>query len=483
VSPAVQHARGQRLTGFDAGFLYQETPSAHMHTLKIAVLDPSTVPGGYSFQLVHDVLASRIHLLPPFTRRIVPIPWSLHHPVWIEDPAFDLSDHLFLVRAAAPGGPHELGKIISDVAGRGLDRRKPLWEIHVVEGLERGRIACIAKVHHTLADGVSSAEMLMAVMGDDGVPDSSWLGGAGEPVRPEPQAVPSGRTLVVDALLDLVRLLITLPRQLARTARGLAEMRRRTKAADVAPPRVFSGPRTSFNRALSPERIFAFTSLDLDEAKRIKNLTGTTLNDVVMAICAGALRRYLADRGEPVDRPLVAGVPVSTRTEEQRGTYGNRVSNMFTSVPADLADPLDRLRAINAVNQTARAQADALAGDSFEALNEYTPPPLTTLYARLMGRLRIADRTRSPINLVISNVPGPSVPLSIAGARLEAIYSVGPILEGIGLNITMWSYLGQMNFGLLSSPTLLPDLWRLAELLPESMAELLKAAEVGSASA
>jgi WS/DGAT/MGAT family acyltransferase len=447
-----------------------------MHTLKIAVMDPATVPGGYSFQLVHEVLASRIHLLPPFTRRIVPVPYGLHHPVWVEDPDFDLADHLFRVVLPAPGGPRELGDAISEVAGRPLDRAKPLWEIHVVEGLERGRIACIAKVHHALADGVSSAEMLIAVMGDNGVPDAQWLAG-NEPIRPVPQALPSRGSLIADALLDLVRLLAAFPGQLRRTISGLREMRRRRSAADAAPPRVFSGPRTSFNRALSADRIFAFTSLELEEAKRVKKASGTTLNDVVMAVCAGALRRYLAERGEPVDRPLVAGVPVSTRTDEQRGTYGNRVSNMFTTVPANLADPLARLYAISAVNRTAKAQTDALGSDSFEALNEYTPPPLTTLYARIMSRLRIADRTRSPINLVISNVPGPSAPLSIAGARLEAIYSVGPILEGIGLNITMWSYLGQMNFGLLSCRSLLPDLWRLADLLHDAMAELVKAAE------
>ena len=452
-----------------------------MHTLKIAVMDPATVPGGYSFQLVHDVLASRIHLLPPFTRRIVPVPYGLYHPVWVEDPDFDLTDHLYRIVLPSPGGPRQLGQAISDVAARPLDRAKPLWEIHVVEGLERGRIAFIAKVHHALADGVSSAEMLMAVMGDDGVPDGKWLTGD-QPVRPAPQPLPSRRSLITGALIDLARLLTTLPGQLRRTANGLREMRRRTSASEASPPRVFSGPRTSFNRALSADRIFAFTSLELDEAKRVKKLTETTLNDVVMAVCAGALRRYLAERGEPIDRPLVAGVPVSTRTAEQRGTYGNRVSNMFTTVPADLADPLARLRSISAVNRAAKAQADALGSDSFEALNEYTPPPLTTLYARIMSRLRIADRTRSPINLVISNVPGPTAPLSIAGARLEAIYSVGPILEGIGLNITMWSYLGQMNFGLLSCQSLLPDLWRLADLLHDSMAELVKAAEaIGNA--
>jgi diacylglycerol O-acyltransferase len=275
---------------------------------------------------------------------------------------------------------------------------------------------------------------------------------------------------------DLVTSVKTLPDQLRRSLAGARELRRRAKSTDVRAPRVFSGPKTSFNRALTPERIFAFTSLDLDSAKQIKNRTSTTLNDVVMAVCAGAVRDYLLRRGEPTDRPLVAGVPVSTRTPDQRGTYGNRVSNMFTTLPVDLPDPLERLNALHRVNQTARAQTEALGRDSFEALTEYTPPPLVRLYARLTRRLWLTDRSRPPINLVVSNVPGPSTPLSIAGARLEAIYSVGPILEGIGLNITMWSYLNQMNFGLLSCPLLMPDLWELAGGMHDAMDELAKAA-------
>jgi WS/DGAT/MGAT family acyltransferase len=461
--------RPHRLTGFDAGFLYQETRTAHMHTLKVAVLDPATVPGGYSFGLVRDVLSSRLHLLPPFTRRIVPVPLGLHHPVWVEDPEFDLDNHLFRLGLPAPGGPRELGDVISMVASHPLDRSRPLWEIHVVEGLERGRVACVAKVHHALADGVSSAEMLMAVMGSDAAPD---VGGGG---RPRGQALPGKAELMASALVDLVRLLVTFPGQVRRTTGRLKEMRRRSQEAEVAAPRPFSGPRTPFNRALSSDRIFAFTSLDLGEAKAIKAATGTTLNDVVMALCAGAVRSWLAGRGEPVDAPLVAGVPMSTRTPEQQGTYGNRVSNMFTSLPVHLADPVARLHAVSAVNRTAKAQADALGRDSWEALTEYTPPPVMTLYARLLGRLKVGDRSRSPINLVISNVPGPATPLSIVGAQLEAIYSVGPILEGVALNITMWSYLGRMNFGLLSCRRLMPDLWDLADVLPDALSELAKA--------
>lgn len=462
--------RARRLSGFDAGFLYQETPTAHMHTLKVALVDPATVPQGYSFELLREVLAGRMHLLPPFTRRILPVPGGLHHPVWIEDPDFDLDNHLFRVRLPAPGGSRELGAVISEVAGQPLARHRPLWEIHVVEGLERGRIACIAKVHHALADGVSSAEMLLAVMGETAVATSG---------RRPPEPVPRPATLLAVALVDLASLFRTLPRQLRRTTARLVEMNRRARQSDVRAPRPFSGPRTPFNGALTAERIFAFASLDLADARAIRRATGTTLNDVVMAVCAGALRAWLIGRETPVTDPLVVGVPVSTRTAEQRGTYGNRVSNMFTSLPIHLDDPHARLLAISRVNRVAKDQTDALGNDSFEALSEYTPPPLVTLWARLLGRLRLADRGPAPINLIISNVAGPTSVLSIAGAQLEAIYSVGPILEGVGLNITMWSYLGRMNFGLLSCPRLVPDLWDLADGLADALSELAGAVDTG----
>jgi diacylglycerol O-acyltransferase len=470
--------RPQRLTGFDAGFLYQETPTAHMHTLKVAVLDPAGVPGGYSFDLVREVLLAHLHLLPPFTRRMVPVPLALHHPVWVEDPALDLDNHLVRAALPAPGGPREFGALISQVAGRPLDRSHPLWEIHMVEGLERGRIGCIAKVHHAVADGVSSAELLMSVMGagtgpTEYGPDGQTTSAPGMCRSPGP--APPSSQLLADAVVDLVRLLLTLPGQVRRSAAALRAMRARAAASDVRAPRVFSGPKTSFNRALTADRIFAFTSLDLAQAKEVKARHDTTLNDVVMAACAGAVRAYMERRGDAVDQPLVVGVPMSTRTAEQRGTYGNRVSNMFASLPVHLADPVDRLHATSRVNRVARAQAEALGPDSFEALSEYSPPLAVTLYARTVGRLKLADRGRPPINLVISNVPGPATPLSIAGAELEAIYSVGPILEGIGLNITMWSYRGQMNFGLLSCRSIMPDLWDLAGDIHNAMDELAKA--------
>ena len=461
----------QRLSGLDAGFLYMETPTLHMHTLKIAVLDPSTVPGGYSFERVAQILGERLHLLPPFRRRLVAVPFGLHHPLWVEDPDFELARHVHRTVAPPPGGTHELAAVISDIAGRQLDRRRPLWEIWVVEGLAGGNVGFVAKIHHAAADGVAAAQLLANVLETEPAP---------RPPRPaeaewRPDRIPSRRELVVQALSERVRQLLGIPGLLRRTVSGLRAVARRRRSGAVSPPVPFSTPTTSFNRALTSDRLFTMTSLALDDVKAVKSAFGVTVNDVVLAVCAGALRRYLADRGELPARPLVAGVPVSVAGDDAR-LGGNRVSNMFTALRTDVADPVERLLAIHEVTKAAKEVHNVLGAEMLEAWSELTPPAPFAAWMRLYSRLKLADRHRPPINLVVSNVPGPAQALYVAGARLLALWSMGPILEGIGLNVTVWSYLGQLNFGLVACPQAMPDLWGLTDHLHDALEELTKAA-------
>jgi diacylglycerol O-acyltransferase / wax synthase len=467
----------QRLTAFDAGFLYMETPSLHMHTLKISILDPSTIPDGYRFERVREVLAERLHLLPPFRRRLVPIPFSLHHPVWIEDPEFDLDRHLHRVEVRAPGGMREFSELCSDSASRQLDRRQPLWELWVVEGLEHGHVGFVAKIHHAAADGVAAAGMLASVL--DASPDAAAPAAPAAPWRPD--RVPTRGELVRGALTAWVRVIAGLPALLRRTMRGLRAVVRRRRASSVSPPiPLVHTPKTSFNRALTANRSFVMTSMSLDEVKRVKSAFGVTVNDVVLGICAGGLRRYLERRGELPDRPLVAGVPVSARgatADADDGEYrANVVSNMFTSLRTDLIDPVARLHAIHDVTGAAKEVHNALGADMLMEWVEFTPPGPFAAWMRLYSRLRLADRHRPAINLVVSNVPGPRDPLYIAGARLTAIYSMGPILEGIGLNVTVWSYLDQLGFGIVACPETMPDLWDFVDDLHDALDELSKLA-------
>lgn len=468
----------RRMSALDAQFLYleDENPASHAHTIKVSIYEPG--PEGYSFSASKDAFRARLHRLPPFRWRAVPTPFDLHHPVWIEDPSFDLDFHVRRMAAPQPGGQKELGEIVSEIASRALDRSRPLWELYLVEGLEGGRVAAVAKVHHAVADGVSSAELLDLYhdLEPQAPPRSTDPVPAAGPEH-HPEAVPSRTRLLLAAIRDVVRLLVTgLPAMLAvakevrarRTVEGLA-------AAD-APPKPFTAPPVSFNNVITPHRQFAFTTLSLEDAKRVKNAFGATINDVFLAAVAGGLRRYLEPRGELPDQPLVASVPVSTRSEEQAGTWGNQLAKMYVSLPTHIGDPVERLQAARSAARTSKDELQVTRGARLENWIEFFPLPLLRLTARLF--IRIHRHTgRATENLIVSNVPGPKQPLWAGSARLSAFYSVGPVSPGIGLNITVWSYVDQLNISLIACREAVPDLWALTDAIRESAAELIKEAE------
>jgi len=451
----------ERLTGQDAGFLYNETPSQHMHTLKIAVVDFSDAPAPYSFDGFRQVLADRIHLLPALRRRVVWAPLHLAHPWWVEDPDFDLDRHLTRVTAAAPGGREQLDAEASAVASVGLPRDRPLWDLRVVEGLAGGRVAFITKIHHCVADGARAAEMLAAIAGS---------GPAARPERWDPPELPTRAQLLRQAILDIVRITSGVPALVGRSLRAGIDLVRHRRLGGPKPATPFTGAKTSFNAALTSRRHFATGDLSLDQLKRIKQAHSTTLNDVVLAMVTGALRRHLEERGELPDRPLVAGVPVSTRTGEGEGA--NRVSNLFVSLPVQEPDPARRLAIIHDSTKGAKAQYDVLGTDMLADWSELTPGRAYSALVGWYSRRNLADRGRPPINLVVSNVPGPRQPLHLAGARIVEIYSMGPILEGIGLNLTVWSYGDRLYAGMVTCPDAMDDVDRLVGRLPAALDEL-----------
>lgn len=445
-----------RMTGMDAGFLYMETPTIHMHTIKAAVIDPSTVPGGYTFERFREVLGERLYLLPPFRRRVVEVPFGLHHPVWVEDPDFDIDRHIRRIVLDAPAGRREMDDAVAAIASTPLPRDRPLWEIVVVEGMPEGRVGFVAKIHHALADGVAAAELLANVM--DLEPEPAAPPVAGEPWRGE--EMPSRWALIWSALGEALSGIARLPALVGRTLRSLLAVGRRRREATVPTPvPMLDTPNVSFSTSLTPSRIFATTMISLDEIRAVKTAADVTVNDVLLALVAGALRRYLLDRGELPEVPLVAGVPVSTdHPDAIRRLGGNKVSNLFTALPTHLDDPIERLRAVHEVTAAAKEVHNLLGVDMLADWVEYTPPRPYAWLARQYSRYRIADRHRPPINLVVSNVPGPREPLYVAGARLESIYSVGPVLEGIGLNVTAWSYLDQVHVSAIACRDVMPGL-------------------------
>jgi len=469
----------ERLSGLDAGFLHQESPTVHMHTLKIALLDPSTVPGGYSFDRFRDELGLRLHLLPLFRKRLVDVPLGLHDPMWADDPEFDLDRHIRHRRVPAPGGRWEMDQAIAEIASHPLPRDRPLWETTVIEGLDGDMIAFVTKIHHAVADGVAAAALLAGVTSSTPQPSASdspvekadWIG----------EPLPGRFTLFRLGLGERLRTLLRLPSLLRRTIHNLIAVARRRRGPGVNAPRpVVDAPITRFNRSLTADRAFASVSLDFDRLRQVKAQLGVTLNDVLLAMVAGALRAFLMERGELPDSPLVAGVPVSTdEPDAARRLGGNKVSNLFTGLPTEEVDPLERVRRIHEVTAEAKVVQNLLGAAMLADWSDFTGRPYGWLM-RQYSRSRVADRGRPMINLVVSNVPGPRDHLYVAGARIDAIYSVGPIVESVGLNVTAWSYGDRLNVSMLACRDHLPDLHDISAGLDPALHELEVAAASSS---
>ncbi len=467
----------QRLTGLDASFLYLETPSSHMHVAGLMILDPSSVDGGITLERVKEIYGQRLHMAPPFRRRLVDVPFGLHHPLWIEDPDFDIDYHIRSTALPGPGSPEQLATLVGRLSALALDRTRPLWEVWVIEGLEDGNVAVLSKVHHAAIDGAAGNELTVALL--DLTPEVALH----EPETPwVPDRVPTELELLGYAANSLVRQPVRVARALNRTAGAALALRRRNREEPhlVPPPSPFSAPRTSFNTALTARRSFAYTTLSLPAVKAVKNATASTVNDVVLALCSGALRHYLDEHDEHLDGPLVAMVPVSVRSDDEKDVLGNRITSMFASLATDIDDPLDRLKVIRECMAEAKVQHQAIGADTLGDWAEFAAPALVGTAARLYSRTKMADHHRPVFNVTISNVPGPSFPLYSIGAPMVANYPVGPIMDGGGINLTVMSYLDRLDFGLLACPDVVEDIWSIANGLHRALHELIEATGVSA---
>jgi len=468
----------ERLSGLDATFLYLETPSLHMHVSMAAVFDPTTVPGGYSFDKLRSLVSSRLVLAPIFRRRLVDVPFRLGHPYWVDDPTFDLDYHMRRAALPSPGGIEELSRFVGDVCSRQLDRTKPLWEMHIVEGLRGGQIALVTKIHHCTIDGVSGAELLAQLF--DLEPDAPSPEPAAEP--PATERLPSDVQLITQALLARLTRPVDITRLAWRTGRAVLDVRRVRQSGGTGRAALpLTTPRTSLNGAVTPHRRVALSTISLEDAKRVKRACDTTVNDVVLAVCAGALRRYLIDGNELPDDPLVATVPVSVAPAVGNRPGANKVSAMFVALPVQIEDPLKRLLTIRDSTKGAKQEHNALGADVLLNWAEHATPNVFSAAARAYTRLKLAERHRPIHSLVISNVPGPDFPLYLAGAELVAGFPLGPVMDGAGLNITVMSYRGVLNWGLMACAETVPRVAALASYIPEALDELLRAAELGPA--
>lgn len=462
----------ERLTGLDAAFLSLETPSNHMHLMAVAVLDPTDVPGGFTAETVKRLIENRLDTLPPFRRRVVRVPFGLHHPLWIEDPGFDIDFHIRQVAVPEPGGPRELAAFVGEVAGWPLDRDRPLWQMWVVEGLEHGHAALVAKVHHAAVDGASGVEVLASLVDLEPTPVATPEA-SDEPWHAD--RVPGDIEMIGASMVSIARQPVRMARAVVHLGKSLARLGTRLRNEDVHAGVPFTAPRLSWNVMITPHREVAFTAISLDDVKVVKNAFGATVNDVVLAVLSGAFRRYFVERDELPDRPLVAVIPTSVRSMDEK-QMGNRVSAMFTQLSTDLDDPLDRLAAVQETMSGAKQVHADIGGNTLEEWAELAAPAMLARGARLYSQLRLADRHPPIHNLVVSNVPGPQFPLYMAGSRLVDFYPMGPVFDGAGLNVTAMSYRDRVDVGFMACREAVPDLWRLAAEVPEALAELVKLA-------
>lgn len=466
----------ERLSGLDATFLYLETPTHHMHVAMTMVLDPSTMPGGYSFDKIKTFIRSRLHVVPLFHRRLAEVPFRLNHPVWIEDPNFDLDYHIRRIGAPAPGGRRELAELAGQIASTQLDRTRPLWEMWIVEGLKQDRIGVVTKVHHAAVDGASGADFLVHLFDLEPIDASKF----GEPQDLPVEHVPNELELLGHAAASLGRQAANMPALLGRTAQSVTRVikgRRDPEKLVGAVP--LSAPSTPWTGSVTGHRSTAFARVPLDEIKRIKNTFGCTVNDVVLALVSGTLRHYLDDHSALPDDSLIAVCPISVAdaSDAPKGPSANRVSGMFVSLGSDIDDVHDRIAHIRQSTKGAKQEHNAIGASLLMELAEYASPNIFNLASRLYSSAGLADRHRAIHNVIISNVPGPTFPLYYAGAELVAAYPLGPVMEGCGLNITVFSYRGSVDIGFMACRELIPDVWDLADATERAMAELSTAAD------
>lgn len=460
----------QMLSALDATFIYLESEHSPMAIGAVYVIDAKDTPRNFSYESWYSLTESRLKLSKVFRERLVEVPWDLSFPYWIRDPDFNLDNHLPKVRLPSPGGMAELMQMAASTWGQVLDRERPLWEISFVEGLDniadisKGSYALITKVHHAAVDGKASAEMMSALMdttarirqveGED-----TW----------KAEELPSTLGVIGRSWSKVGHKALDLAGFVGKVAVGAANLRgdKYLKKIDP-PPRLLSAPSSIFNQPIASARTYWGKNFDFDRIRTIrKAVPGVTVNDVVLAICAGGLRSYLAGKDELPARPLVAMAPISVRSEEE-GT-GNQVSAMLVSLATDIDDAVDRLVHIRANTQRSKIHAIALPANK---ITEFLPSETLAAAARVYTRTRLGGRHRPFFNVTITNIPGPPVPLYVAGARIHSAFGMAPILDGLGLILVVVSYHGRISIGVTSCRQIVPDPDNMVECFSRSLDEL-----------
>jgi diacylglycerol O-acyltransferase len=451
----------------DAMLLYSETQNLHTHTLKVGIIDCADFDGEFTFDLCRETFRRRLHLLDPLRYKLVDIPWRLHHPMWLENCEVELDYHVRRVRVPKPGGRRELDQVIGEIASTPLDRRRPLWEFYFAEGMGGNRFALIGKVHHALADGVASANLLARLFD---------LKGSEQDERDDYDvcAPPSKMQLVRAAGHDHMQHVAELPTLVKDTVRGFSRVRRRSRERGENPDmaRIFKTPPTFLNHVVSPGRTFATAVLSLAEVKETAKHLDVKFNDIVLAMAAGGLRELLLRCDGRADRPILASVPVSTDTSPDRIT-GNEIGGLTVSLPVHIDDPLERVRLVSLGTAIAKEDQRLLGPELYGRMMEYLPPHVAPVAFQWQSKRAVHNKL---MNVAVSNVAGPRERGRFGGAPVTEIYSIGILSAGSAFNMTVWSYADQVNISVLSDDQTFHDVHEATDAMIHGFSEIRRAA-------
>jgi len=468
----------EMLSALDATFIYLEGEHSPMAIGGVYIIDARDAPAGFGYRAWRDLVASRLPLSKVFRQRLVEVPLDLSFPYWVRDAGFRLDDHLPNVVLPGPGGMAELMQTAAKIWSRTLDRERPLWDITFIGGIDgisgisKGSFALVTRVHHAAVDGKAGAELIATLL--DPTPEARRV-----EVEDNWQAedLPSTLDVIRRSWAQAGHKAVELAGFVGKVAAGAAQLQgERWLNRLEPPPRLLSAPQSVFNRKVSAARTFWGRNFDFERIRAIrKAVAGVTVNDVVLTICAGGLRRYLSRRGELPEKPLVAMAPISVRGEEEGA--GNQVSAMLVGLATDTGNELDRLVRIRANTQRSKIHAGALPANR---LTEFLPSETLAAAARVYTRTRLGGHHRPFFNVTITNVPGPAVPFFVAGARIHSVFGMAPILDGLGLILVILSYNGKLSIGVNSCERIVPDPDNMAECIEEALGSLeLAVAEAG----
>jgi diacylglycerol O-acyltransferase / wax synthase len=458
-----------RLTSIDASFLHQEGRASHMHIGGVLIFEGPPP----DFDEFLDHVRSRLHLVPRYRQKLATPPLETGRPLWVDDPDFNIEYHVRHTALPAPGTEEQLFLLASRIASQQLDRSKPLWENWLVEGLDGDRFALISKTHHALVDGISGVDLASVLFDLEREPSPPEEGAELEPWRPEPEPSPAELVLAgARGVLTTTASLLT--RSIAAATRPTTSLHLARDVLEGLGELVWAGlnpaPETPLNVTIGPHRRYAVVRQQLADYKEIKDALGGTVNDVVLTVVSGALAQWLRSRGVRTEGlEMRALVPVSVRTKDQRGHLGNQLTVMRGPLPVYIDDPVSRLRFIRAAMDGLKESKQAVGAATLAAVNNLAPPTILAQASRLNFSTRL-------FNLLVTNIPGPQVPLYVLGRRLEDLFPVAFLPEDHALAVAIMSYNGGLDYGLLGDYDAMPDLEVVADGIEASLAELLAAA-------